>query len=158
LQKKPDFKRTCAILCLELDMNIGILYFSGNKKEKMKELAQGIAKGIEKQGSHTVQLIDAEAERDKKLTPFQYIALGAPGSNFFGGKIASSIPTFLQNAGIVSGKRCFAFTCKSGLRPMKTLQTIMKTMEHEGMYLKVSDILTTGAEAQAVGERLHVEH
>lgn len=138
-------------------MNICILYFGGNRKEKMKELAQGISRGMEKQGNHTVQIIDGEVDRDKKLTPFHYIALGCTATNVLGGKISPAVSDYLQNAGMISGKRCFAFTPRSGLRPMKTLQTIMKTMEREGMYLKMSDILSSGAEAEAVGERLHVE-
>lgn len=138
-------------------MNICILFFGGSKHSKMVELSKALAKGIEKQGSHTVQLIDGEKESDKKLTPFQYIALGAPSANFFGGKVPEKLETFLKNAGMISGKRSFAFTPKSGLRPLKTLQKIMKTMEKQGMYLKVSDIIANADEAEAIGARLHVE-
>ena len=33
----------------------------------------------------------------------------------------------------------------------------MQTLESEGMYLKVSDVLPNGNYAYAVGKRLHVE-
>lgn len=138
-------------------MNICVLFFGGGKHEKMSALARGLARGLESQGMHTVQIIDGEKETDRKLTGFHYIAVGAPAVNLFGGKIPSSVKKYLQNCGMISGKRSFAFTLNSGLRMMKTLQTIMKTMESEGMFLKVSDILHSDAQAEAIGARLHVE-
>ncbi len=138
-------------------MNICVLFFGGSKREKMTEAARGLAKGIESQGIHTVQIIDGEKESDKKLSSFQYIAVGAPPENFWGGKISPKIKSFLQNCGMISGKRSFAFTITTGIRTMKTLQTLMRTMEHEGMYLKVSDIISSGSQAEAIGAKLHVE-
>ncbi len=138
-------------------MNICVLFFGGSKREKMVEAARGLAKGIESQGIHTVQIVDGEKESDKKLTSFHYIAVGAPSENLLGGKISPKIKNFLQSCGMISGKRSFAFTINSGIRTMKTLQAVMRTIEHEGMYLKVSDIISSGSQAEAIGAKLHVE-
>jgi menaquinone-dependent protoporphyrinogen IX oxidase len=141
----------------EPDMNMCVLFFGGSKREKMTEAARGLAKGLESRGIHTVQIVDGEKESGKKLTGFQYIAIGAPSENLLGGKISPNVKKFLQNCGMISGKRSFAFTINSGIRTMKTLQTLMRTMEHEGMYLKVSDIISSGSQAEAIGAKLHVE-
>ena len=67
------------------------------------------------------------------------------------------VSTFLKSAGTISGKRCSCFISKNCLRKQKVLQSLMKTMEDEGMYLKLSDILKNADMAYAVGKRLHVE-
>ncbi|WP_020613400.1 hypothetical protein [Sediminispirochaeta bajacaliforniensis] len=138
-------------------MNICVLFFGADRHAKMLEISKSLAKGLESQGGHTVQIINGDTETEKKLSMFHYIAVGAPSTGFFGGKIADNVTAFLQNGGMVSGKRCFAFTIKSGLRNLKTLQTLMKTMEREGMYLKVSSIIGSTEEAERIGAKLHVE-
>jgi len=138
-------------------MNICVLFFGGDKRSKMVETAKALVSGIESQGNHTVQLIDGDKDTGKKLTSFHYIAVGAPSARFLGGKIPQNVSYFLQNCGMISGKRSFAFTISSGLRTMKTLQTLMKVMEHEGLYLKVSDIISSPQVAKAIGAKLHVQ-
>jgi hypothetical protein len=49
-----------------------------------------------------------------------------------------------------------AFITKGGLRSMKTLQALMKTMEKEGMFLKKSEILTKVDFARAVGKHIQI--
>jgi hypothetical protein len=75
--------------------------------------------------------------------------------------MAKTVPgpflAFLKSAGHVSGKRCYAFIGKKGLRKGRFLSSLMKIMESEGMLLKRSDVLGTPAEAEAVGSRLHID-
>ena len=88
---------------------------------------------------------------------YQYIVVGASAINSFGGKISENVAKFLSNAGVVTGKRSFAYIAKGGMRITKTLSVLMNTMEHEGMYLKYSEILTSAEEAKAIGKRLHID-
>lgn len=71
-------------------------------------------------------------------------------------KIPRKVDDFLKAAGTISGKRCFAFVPKRGMRVMKTLQRLMHVMESQGMYLTYSDVLTNRAFAKEVGKRLKI--
>ena len=53
--------------------------------------------------------------------------------------------------------RIDAFISKKGMRKVKTLQTLMKTMESEGMYIKNSDIISNENLAFVLGKRLVLE-
>jgi hypothetical protein len=86
-------------------------------------------------------MVDGDRDINTKLTIYQYIVVGAASSGGFRGNISPNVAKFLSGAGVVSGKRSFAYIVKGGFRQAKTLNTLMKTMEHEGMYLKYSEIL-----------------
>jgi hypothetical protein len=111
---------------------------------------------MESQG-HQVDIIDGDHDVNSKLTMYQYIAVGTSALNTFGGKISENMAKFLSNSGVIAGKRSFAFAVKGGIRIGKTLSTIMKAMEHEGMFLKYSEVLSSAVEAEAIGKRLHIE-
>ena len=66
------------------------------------------------------------------------------------------VTRYLKNAGMISGKRCYAFVGKSPISASRALQRIMKAMEGEGMFLKNSGVLNSAVEAQEVGRRLHI--
>lgn len=136
-------------------MRTAVVFFSVNKREKLRDIAQALAKGMEEQGCH-VDLIDAERDVNAKLTIYHYIAVGTEPLSAFGGKISGSIEKYLANSGIVTGKRSFAFILGGGLRPGRTLTALMKAMEHEGMYLKYSDIISTSENAREIGKQLHI--
>jgi len=136
-------------------MKVAVVFFAGNNRKQLAETAKGLLKGIEKQG-HQVDLVDGDRDVNVKLTVYEYVCIGVTATNLFGGKVKDHIPKFLANSGLLSGKRCFAFTTKTGLRHTKTLRTLMNSMEHEGMYLKNSDVLGNSQEAEEVGKRLHV--
>ncbi len=114
-----------------------------------------MAMGIEKQG-HDVTVVNARTEGGKSLTSYGYIAVGTESPTSFAKVIPAQLGSFLRSAGHVSGKRCYAFVTKKGLRKGRVLISLMKTMESEGMYLKKSDILANAAEAEAVGSKLHI--
>ena len=101
--------------------------------------------------------MDGDHDVNDRLTNYQYIAVGASAINTIGGKISEKVDKFLSGSGVVAGKRSFGFAIKGGLRISKTLSTIMKIMEQEGMYLKYSEILSSPVEAEAIGKRLHID-
>ncbi|NLZ76528.1 MAG: flavodoxin family protein [Spirochaetales bacterium] len=137
-------------------MNVGILYGSRQKNDdRMKSIAQALSEGIQSQG-HRVDLIDMNLEAGKIVSFYDYLVVGTNNTTFFGGKIPEVVSTFLKGAGSLSGKRCMAFITGGGLRPMKTLQALMKAMEKEGMFLKKSEMIKKPELAKAIGKRVRI--
>lgn len=136
-------------------MRVAVLYFR-NGSEKVKKIASYLARGVEAQG-HQVTLIDAETDSDSKLTIYEYIILGTSPTSFFSSKISDKVSVFLKNAGRVTGTKCYAFMVKNGLFVSKSLHILMKNMEKEGMFLKISDVLATPEEAELIGKKLHIK-
>ncbi|MDE0024177.1 MAG: hypothetical protein OXP69_07160 [Spirochaetaceae bacterium] len=136
-------------------MRTAVVFFEGKNRKRLLSLAQALARGIETQG-HQVDLIDGARDINSKLTIYGYIAIGGESITTFTGKIPEVVTRYLKNAGMISGKRCYAFVCKSPISANRALQRIMKAMEGEGMFLKNSGILNSEVEAQEVGRRLHI--
>lgn len=136
-------------------MRVGIVYFSISNNKKLIEIVNSLSEGIKAQG-HQVDIINGNLDFDSKLTVYNYIAIGVEGVNFLGGKIPPKTSSFLSNAGLLRGKRSYAFTLKTSLRPQKTLSKLMESMEREGFYLKKSDIISNHVEANTIGKRLHI--
>jgi hypothetical protein len=121
----------------------------------VRQLAAALGKGIEKQGNQ-VDLYDGMKDANVKLTAHQYLVVGAESVSAFRGKIPEQVHTFLAGAGLVAGKKCFAFVPTSTFGSAKALALLMKTMEGEGMFLKNSEIVRSPQEAEEIGKRLHV--
>jgi len=131
-----------------------VVYLNPNDSKGFYDIAKGLARGIERQG-HDVSLVDARTEA--LLTTFSYIAVGTVAVSAFSKTVPESLGVFLRSAGRLTGKRCYAFVGKGGLRRRRLLASLMRTMEKEGMYLKTSDILGTALEAETIGSRLRIE-
>ena len=136
-------------------MRAAVVFFSGKSSDRIGDLARALAKGMERQG-HTVDVIDGTRDPGSHLTIHQYIAVGASSAGTFGGKVPEAVKTFLAAAGAVAGKKSYAFIPKATFGAAKTLATLMKCMEGEGMFLKNSDILRSPAEAEEIGRRLRM--
>ena len=136
-------------------MQVCVLYAGRTREsDRLSGLAKAVAKGIETQG-HQVDVINMY-EEGVRLTIYDYVVIGSEPVSFFSAQVPQQISAFLAQAGTVSGKRCFAFI-SGGLRKGKALQNLMKAMEHEGMYLRLSDIITKKDAAEAIGKHLNVE-
>ncbi len=136
-------------------MRVGIVFFSGKKNNKLEKISKSLSEGIQMQG-HQVDIINGNLDQNSKLTVYNYIVVGVDGINFLGGTIPSKTSVFLSNSGLLKGKRSYAFTSKTTLRPQKNLSKLMYSMEHEGLYLKKSDIISNRDEAVSIGKRLHI--
>ncbi len=134
-----------------------LVLFAPNTRtsSKAQAISKALAIGIGEQG-HTVDVLDASLDAGARLSAYDYIAIGTEATTTFGGKIPASLTHFFRTAGTLSGKRCFAFVTKGGVRKMKTLQTLMKTMEGEGMFLRRSEILKSADLARVVGKNLQI--
>jgi len=136
-------------------MRVAVLYFK-NGSEKVKKIATKLARGIESQG-HQVSLFDAETDTDTRLTIYEYIIIGTTPNSFFSSKLTDKISSFLKNAGSISGTKSYAFIVKKGLFVSKSLHILMKCMEKEGMFLKISDEIRSEEDAELIGKKLHIK-
>ena len=136
-------------------MRIGVVYFLKDNNKKPVKVVSSLAEGLRAQG-HQVDIINGKQDVNARLTVYNYIAVGAESINFFGGKINSSVSSFLANSGLIRGKRAYAFTLGNTLRLQKTLRKLMDVMEHEGIYLKKSDIIKNSEDALNIGKKLHI--
>ncbi len=134
-------------------MKVCILYGDIGSSSVCKDLSAGLAEGIQAQG-HDVDLVDMFRDVGKIVSFYDYIAVGSTAVSFWGGKVPIKVGDFLKQCGTISGKRCFAFISKRGIRQGKTLQALMRIMESQGMYLTFSDVLANRDYAKAVGKRL----
>lgn len=134
-------------------MRVCVIYKDVGSSQACKVVAESLAKGIQQQG-HFVDLLNIETNLGKNIAFYDYIVVGTSATNLFGGKIDPQVTNFLRQCGTISGKRSFAFITKRGLRKGKTLLTLMKLMEREGLYLTYSEVLTGSAFAEEVGKRL----
>lgn len=137
-------------------MRVAVVHYDPDHSKSFSDVVKSLAVGIEGQG-HDVTVIDALTESSKSLTPYHYVAFGTVAPSLMAKSVSERIVAYLRGAGHVSGKRCYAFIGKKGLRTGRVLGSLMKAMESEGMYLKRSDILAKADEARAVGSRLHIK-
>jgi hypothetical protein len=136
-------------------MRVAVVFFGENRRDKLLRLSQSLGKGLESQG-HQVDVIDGTRDVNTKLMIYKYIAIGTEPISMFGGKIPDAVTSYLSRAGLVQGKRCFAFMLKTLIGSTKALLRLMKTMEGEGMLLKFSEIIQSDLAAEEIGKRLHV--
>ncbi|HVP19813.1 MAG TPA: hypothetical protein VMU36_12525 [Spirochaetia bacterium] len=136
-------------------MRVAVVFFSGRNREKLRDLAKGLARGIEKQGNQ-VDVFDGSRDNNVKLTIYQYIVIGMEPSGSFAGRVPDSVRSFLAGSGVVSGKKSYAFVSRTTFGTSKSLTNLMRTMEGEGMFLRNSDVLRSSVEAEEIGKRLHI--
>ena len=138
-------------------MKVCVLYCGINANDaKLKAFASKMAEGINSNG-HVSEVFDMALEVGKIVSFYDYIAVISTSTGLFSKNIPDNVLKFLRAAGSISGKRCSCYLIKKGFRKAKALQTLMKTMESEGMYLKVSDILLNENHAYTIGKHLHIE-
>jgi hypothetical protein len=137
-------------------MKVGIVVLYESSKQKILEIAKGLAEGVSQNG-HNAEIIDGVLESEKKLTFYNYLIFGTESATTFGGKIPKNVRTYLAQCGSVSGKRSFAFILKKGFRTGRTLSTLMKAMEFEGMFIKYSEVLKRKEDGKEIGKRLRIE-
>jgi menaquinone-dependent protoporphyrinogen IX oxidase len=135
-------------------MKVAVVYFSEKKSQKLKKIAESLARGIETQGCQ-VDIIDATVMNDKKLIVYGYAAIGTETASAFG-KISEKISHYLAEAGTLNGKKSLAFVTKSTFGTNKTMLNLMAAMEKEGMFIKNSLAFSEPEEAFEAGKKLHI--
>ena len=136
-------------------MRVAILFFPIKQSEKIQKISKSLAQGIETQG-HQVDIINGSKDVNTRLSIYQYVILGAEVPELFNTKPPESIGHYLKNAGMVAGKRSFAFILPKLLGAEKSLRRLMSIMEGEGMFIKFSKILGDEQLATEIGKKLTI--
>ena len=136
-------------------MRIAVVFFPHSNREKVREIARAVADGIGAQG-HDVDVVDGTQDVNTKLTIYTHVTVVVEQKTLFTGKIPESIGEFLSSSGIVGGKKSFAFVIKKPLGNTRALKRVMHAMEHEGMFLRYSDVLATPEDSRIIGTRLKI--
>jgi menaquinone-dependent protoporphyrinogen IX oxidase len=136
-------------------MRTAVVFFPSKSREKVREVSRALADGIGSQG-HDVDVIDGSQDVNTKLTIYTHVAVVAEQRTLFTGHVPESIREFLANSGIVGGKKSFAFVIKKPIGNTKALKKLMHAMEHEGMFLRYSDVLATPEDSRIIGSKLKI--
>lgn len=136
-------------------MRTAVVYFYESNRDLALSVAKGLARGIESKG-HSCDLIDGMNDSQSKLSAYQYICIGHQFSSLMAGKVSSKAQEFLAQAGLIGGKRCFAYISKKGFGSAKTMKRLMHLLEKEGMFVQYSDQLQTQEEAKVIGTHLQI--
>ena len=137
-------------------MRIAVVYHSPTDSGFLRDLSVAVGRGIESQ-AYDVTLINACREPGKTLSGFGYIAFGLEAHSLFAKRVPDSFRSYLASAGVLSGKRCYAFVTRKGIRRFRFLASLMESLESEALHIKKSDILSSRVEAENVGKCLHIE-
>lgn len=136
-------------------MRTAVVFFPSSSRDKVREVARALADGIGAQG-HDVDVVDGSQDVNTKLSIYTHVAVVAEQRTLFRAQLPQGISEFLANSGIVGGKKSFAFVIKKPLGNTKALKKLMHAMEHEGMFLRYSDVLATPEDSRIIGTKLKI--
>ncbi len=137
-------------------MSVCVLYGGlSPDREKVREIAKRISKGIERNGE-SVTLLDVYRDTDKRLLIYDYIVVVSEPVSLFSAKIPEQVGKFLENGGELSGKRG-ASVLVGGLRKNKGLLNLMRKTEGQGIILKIGENISRPDDAEAFGLNLNVK-
>ena len=133
-------------------MRIAIVSVPRNRG--IPEYVKSLGKGMESMG-HRVDIIDAWTEDGMRLPGYEYIAVVAEATGFWGGRMPDALSRILGSGSGLVGKKSAAFIKKTGpLFLNKSLWNLMKAMEKEGMKINWSELILNPAHAEALGKRI----
>lgn len=135
-------------------MRVAVVYSERNKGE-LAEMAEALAHAIGNEG-HSVTVINALLEGDTRLSIYEYIIFGTAPLSLFSNKLDTTLENFIKSSGSLSGKRCYVFVKKKGLRSYSLLSALMELVEREGVFLKTSDVINSKNEASYIGKKLRI--
>ena len=137
-------------------MNTAIIYGAKSaQSEKLNSIAKAVSKGLEEQG-HMVNLFNAYTDTDARLTIYDFVIVITEPMGVLSSKIPEQIRKFLREVPGASGKRCISII-SGGLRANAALQTLMKSMEIEGMFLTLSEVVKKDSDAYLRGKHFKLE-
>lgn len=136
-------------------MRVAVVHFGSTSSARLLDIARGLVSGIESQG-HQVELVDGDRDTDQRLTGFGYVVFGCPVASLFGGKIPARVAEWLPQAGMIAGKKCYAFVTRAPFGAQRALLRLMTALEREGMFVRDSSVLRSGDEARVIGSRLSI--
>ncbi|MCL2599744.1 MAG: hypothetical protein FWD88_00980 [Treponema sp.] len=117
------------------------------------DYVKALAKGMGSMG-HAVDVIDAWTEDGIRLPGYDYVAIVTESVSPFSKEIPAVVAKLISLGSGLGGKKSASFVKKGGLRYNRTLSTLMRAMEKEGMVVNWSDILLSAPHAEAMGKRI----
>jgi len=136
-------------------MRAAVVYFEDKYGKLLKEQSEAFAKGLEARGIRA-DVIDAKSF-NSRLSVYQFIAFGTEPAGTFGGKLPAGFVEFLKKSGTMTSSRAFAFVCKKGFRPEKSLLALMSAMENEGLFIVSSDVFSSPDLALEIGKKVNIK-
>jgi len=131
-----------------------IAVVSAPRQRGIPEYIKSFAKGMESMG-HRVDIFDAWTDDGIRLPGYDYIAVCAEKTSFFGGKVPDVLHRMLGAGSGLVGKKSAAFVKKTApIFITKALWNVMKAMEKEGMKINWSEIILNASHAEALGKRI----
>lgn len=113
-------------------MEVLIIYAGGG----MKNIARGIAEGVEKNG-HSSEMIDAN-QRDRPISfhKFDLVAVGAPTKGIFRGSVPAELSETLKKCKRTMGQESVAFVTPRLFATSDALKKVMGEMEKLGCVVR----------------------
>lgn len=136
-------------------MRVAVVCALNGKGSKIPGIAKSLSMALESKGN-LCDVIDIKSDNDKKLTIYDYLIIVSEPVSYFSGKVPENIGKYLENAGVVSGKRA-ATVIVGGLLKQKAMSNLMRIVEGQGIILKTSEFIKSEGEAKAFGSNLKVE-
>lgn len=121
---------------------------------KLKEIAEGIARGAERNGYQVDVLSTKDTGRVVTFLPYDLILVGSPAKGVIKGKIAEDISPFLRQCKRTDGKEAIAFVTPNGLATDKALKVLMAELEKLGCFVNDFKAFSNVQAAVAFGENL----
>lgn len=121
---------------------------------KLKEIAEGIARGAERNGYQVDVLSTKDTGRVVTFLPYDLILVGSPAKGVVKGKIAEDIPPFLSQCKRTAGKEAIAFVTPNGLATDRALKVLMGELEKLGCFVNDFRSISNLQSAVAFGENL----
>lgn len=121
---------------------------------KLKEIAQGIAKGAENKGNQVDIISTKDTGKVVTFFPYDLVIVGSPAKGLVKGKIAEDIGPFLKQCKRTAGKEAIAFVTPKGLATDKSLKVLMGELEKLGCFVNNFKSLSNVQAAAAFGESI----
>ncbi|MBM7557046.1 flavodoxin family protein [Halanaerobacter jeridensis] len=127
-------------------------------KKDLKELAQGLEEGFEKNGARVDLEKAGRRERPLNLSKYNLVLFGSPVLGFFGGKIDNAIGEFLKDCKGTTGQKAMAFVNSSLIGSSKSLKKVMKELEVKGCMVYDFRSFKNAAAAKKYAQKINLEN
>ncbi|ADQ13853.1 response regulator transcription factor [Halanaerobium hydrogeniformans] len=104
--------------------------------DDLKEIAEGIKEGAEKQGFRVELKNTADGAGGVSFYPYDLVIAGSPTLGIFKGKIDNSLRKFLKDVKRTTGQNAYAYVKPRFFASRKALKEVMAALEEQGCIVK----------------------
>jgi len=125
-----------------------------SKEGDLKDIAQGITKGLKENG-HEVDILDTkDSGRPVTFFPYDLVIAGAPTKGIFRGNIPADLGKFLKDCKRTGGQEAMAFVTPRFFATNKALKKVMGQLEKLGCIVIDFRIIKNTKEAADFGKSI----